>query len=447
MSGFTRLTVRGARRRVDVVVASDEPLGVALPPLLDMLRENEQTVTRPATLIGADGEQIDIARTPEQLALRDGALLRLVRLDAAPPPPVVIDVVDVAADARGSRRDRWDDRSRRIVVAWAVAIGSAGAGVMAPFGDSAAAAGGRGAAILALLAMTLLLGATRGRTWAVYPVAAATGVTLPFGAAMQQQAAVWGFGPGEGALLAAGAVLAAGAIIVLVGVGAALRRRGALAGGILALTLAVLLLGLLAAGVAAPAAAAVVGTVAAFATGPVPWIALMAAGLDALERRVAAGDRVTRPRAMETVDDAYEALTWSVAAVAAPIALSGVTLVIEGGAWNLLLALAFAVVAALRSRAFPLRAEVSLLWAAAAAIALTAVGTQLSGPLGWVGVASLVVAMVVMTVAASVRPAAPLRARLRGIGNALESIAVVALLPLLLGALGVYSELLGMFPV
>ena len=60
---------------------------------------------------------------------------------------------------------------------------------------------------------------------------------------------------------------------------------------------------------------------------------------------------------------------------------------------------------------------------------------------------AVAVAMVVTTVAASVHPAAPLRARLRGIGNALESIAVVALLPLLLGALGVYSELLGMFPV
>ncbi|MFC0198401.1 EsaB/YukD family protein, partial [Microbacterium arthrosphaerae] len=99
MSVHTRLTVAGATRRSEVVVSSAEPLGAALPRLLELLGETSGTVARPLTLVAADGEQLDIARSPQQLELTDGTLLRLVRLDAAPPPPVVIDVTDAAADA------------------------------------------------------------------------------------------------------------------------------------------------------------------------------------------------------------------------------------------------------------------------------------------------------------------------------------------------------------
>ena len=104
-----------------------------------------------------------------------------------------------------------------------------------------------------------------------------------------------------------------------------------------------------------------------------------------------------------------------------------------------------ALVCALRSRAFPLRVQVWSLWAAVAAIAATAVVTQLANSLAWIGVGVSALTAVLIAIAVLARPAAHVRARLRGVGNLIETLAVAALLPLLLGALGVYGELLGMF--
>ncbi len=141
MSIYTRLTVAGSARRSDVVVSSAEPLGAALPRLLDLLGETGGTVSRPLTLVAPDGEQLDIARSPQQLDLADGTLLRLVRLDAAPPPPVVIDVTDAAADAHDARPDRWDARARAIAGGTAIALAFAAAGSLAPIGGPVIARG------------------------------------------------------------------------------------------------------------------------------------------------------------------------------------------------------------------------------------------------------------------------------------------------------------------
>ncbi|MGQ3012042.1 hypothetical protein, partial [Microbacterium aurantiacum] len=176
-----------------------------------------------------------------------------------------------------------------------------------------------------------------------------------------------------------------------------------------------------------------------------PWIALSAAGLTDLDRRVARGERLDRPRAFASIDDAYAALTWSVVGVAALLAITGTALVLADELWSGLLALAFALIAALRSRAFPLRMQGWALWAAVAAIALTALLTQLAGERSWLGVAAAATAATLVAVATLVAPREHTRARLRGFGNALETLAVVSLLPLLVGALGIYPELLGMF--
>ncbi len=186
-------------------------------------------------------------------------------------------------------------------------------------------------------------------------------------------------------------MIASASTVVLFGLGVALRRPGAAAGGALGASLATLLIVLLLTGVGTAAAAAIAGTIAAFATGPLPWIALSAAGLSDLDRRVAQGEQLDRPRAFASIDDAYSALTWSVAGVAAVLAATGVALVLADELWSGLLALAFALVAALRSRAFPLRAQAWALWAAVAAIATTAVLSQLTGELAWLGAVVAVV--------------------------------------------------------
>ena len=442
---YTRLSVVGGSRRAEVVVANDEPLGGALPGLVEILGEQGGTVVRPLTLLTADGEQLDIARSPQQLDLADGSLLRLVRLDAAPPPPVVIDVTDAAALAHDTRADRWGDASRAIAGGAGIALTAAAAGFLAPFGGPVAAAWGLLAAFLAVLAVATILGLMRLRAVSTCLSAAAAGLTVPLGVASLTAASAEGYVSASATLLAAAVILAAGSTVVLLGRGVALRRPGATAGGALGAVLSVILLILLIAGMDAAPAAAVVGTVAAFATGPLPWIALSAAGLTVLDRRVADGERVARPHALASIDEAYSALTWSVALVAGVLGVTGVTLVLADDLWSGLLALAIALIAALRSRAFPLRVQVWALWAVVAAIAIPAVLVHLAGELAWIGVAAAVAGAVLIAVATLVRPAAHTRARLRGFGNVIETLAVVSLLPLLLGALGVYAELLAMF--
>lgn len=272
-------------------------------------------------------------------------------------------------------------------------------------------------------------------------VAAAAGLAVPVGSATAGALA-----SGPPALLAGvAATIATASTVALLGVGIAHRRRGAASGGALGAVLASLLLGLLLAGVDAVSASAIAGVVAAFATGPLPWIALSAAGLTDLDQRAADGAPPARPRAFAAIDEAYVALTWSVAAVASILAVTGVVLALSGTIWTELLALAFFLVAALRTRAFPLRWQGWLLWAAAGVICAAALTVLLVGGLGWIGAGVAVVVAALIATTVLVRPRPHVRARLRGLGNIVETLAVVSLIPLLVGALGIYAELLGMF--
>ncbi|MGC0369351.1 hypothetical protein [Microbacterium sp. SLBN-111] len=441
MSIYTRLTVAGSERRAEVVVPSGEPVGAAIPRLLDLLGETAGTVARPLAVIAPDGEQIDIALTPQQLDLADGTLVRLVRLDAAPPPPVVIDVTDAAADAHDARPDRWDERARTIAGGTGIAAAFAVAGWLSPWSSPTLAAFAllTTAVVLAAIATGLGLGGLRRLSTCV--AAAAAGLSLPVGSATAAA-----LGSGSSALLAGiAAALATGFTVALLGVGIAHRRRGAASGGALGAVLASLYLGLLLAGVDAIAASAVAGVVAAFATGPLPWIALSSAGLTDLDQRAAEGAPPARPRAFAAIDEAYAALTWSVGAVASILGVTGVVLALSGTIWTELLALAFFLVAALRTRAFPLRWQGWLLWMAAGAIAAAGLTVLLVGGLGWIGAGVAVVVAVLLATMVLVQPRPHVRARLRGLGNVVETLAVVALIPLLVGTLGIYAELLAMF--
>jgi len=445
VSIYTRVTVAGAQRRVEVVVPSAEPLGAAVPRLLDLLGETAGTVARPLAVVAPDGEQIDIALTPQQLDLVDGSLVRLVRLDAAPPPPVVIDVTDAAADAHDARPDRWNDRSRAAAGSVGIAAAFALAGAMAPWPDPAIGAFGLLGVALVLLGATTALGLGGLRRLSVCLAAAAAGLALPIGGATAAAlgAARYPATAAPVAGIAAGIAVASTAVILAVGV--AHRRRGAAAGGAVGAVLGSLLLGLVLARVDVVSAAAITGVVAAFATGPLPWIALAAAGLTDLDQRAADGSPPTRARTFDAIDEAYAALTWSVAATAAVIGTTGVVLALSGTIWTELLALALFLTAALRTRAFPLRSQGWLLWAAAGVIAAAALTILLSGERAWIGTAAAVVGAAVIAVLVLVRPRPHVRARLRGVGNVVETLAVISLLPLLVGALGVYADLLAMF--
>jgi hypothetical protein len=102
------------------------------------------------------------------------------------------------------------------------------------------------------------------------------------------------------------------------------------------------------------------------------------------------------------------------------------------------------MVTALRTRAFPLAVQQMALWSAVLAGLLGGLlgQSRLGEPL-LVGILAGSAALVMIMVLA--RPAAHQRAFLRRVGNVVEALAVVALIPLLLGMFGIFSDLLRAF--
>jgi hypothetical protein len=106
--------------------------------------------------------------------------------------------------------------------------------------------------------------------------------------------------------------------------------------------------------------------------------------------------------------------------------------------------LAVIIVSALRTRAFPLAAQQMALWFA---VLIGLLGGLLGQPrLSGLVVATIMIGICVLIVIMVVaRPASHQRAYLRRVGNAVEALAVIALIPLLLGMFGVFSDLLQAF--
>ena len=439
MTDFTRLTVVGSLRRAELVVPDDEPLGGLLPRLLDLLDEPSGPAARPLTVVRSTGEQLDAALSPGQQQLLDGEILRLVRADEAPPPPEVADVTDVVGSTFADRRGRWTPAARRCAAAVAIGVLVGAAELVHPVPVTA-----RAVAVAVLIAVAVLTGRLR-RTWpALALTSAATGLAV--GAVHQESVGADLLGRGWHFQLAPVAVGAAVVWVLLgLGFGAGLRIRSAAPAALLGAILAILPVLLAAAGMTAGHAIAVDTVLAAIACGLLPWYALAASGLTGLDDQVMAGAPGRRGQVLRTVDDAYRSLTWSAWAVAAPLAVGAAVLITTHDRWTAGLGLAALLVTALRTRVFPLIGQRVPLWTAALVVAVAGVVAHqyLIGASG--RTAALIIIAAVVAVAAGVELAEHHRARLRRLGNLVEAIAVIALPVLLMGAFGVFSDLMGAF--
>ncbi|WP_307718356.1 EsaB/YukD family protein [Streptomyces sp. JHA26] len=112
-TALSRVTLVGERRRVDLVLPAREPVGLLLPEIMRLL--GDRVEGRPASrqLVTMDGSALDHDSTLETAGVRDGAVLRLVRAEDAPPAPVVHDVADMAAEDLGHRAWVWGPAARR----------------------------------------------------------------------------------------------------------------------------------------------------------------------------------------------------------------------------------------------------------------------------------------------------------------------------------------------
>ena len=447
MTDFTRVTVVGATRRATLVIPSDETLGSLIPRLVELLDERVAPVARPLTLLRVTGEQLDTTATAADQGLADGEVLRLLRLDEAPPPPEVSDVTDVVSDSLDARGGLWGATPRLLVGGVGVGLLLLAAGLTA-----LGVPGTRSAPLIAWAACSVLglgLGLAGAHRVAWMLLAAALGAALP--AAFAVEALLPTTTPGASGpwSVAAPAAVAVWTALFLV---AGLGRRSAPA----ALGSAVGLLGALLATVldltpmTTGEADGVLATVAVVVVGLVPWYAMSLSGLTGLDDQVITGRLARREVVLTTVDRAYRTLTWATFGVATTLAVALLGLADTTNPWARWLGIAVVVVTALRTRALPLAAQVGALWGAVVPAVLVGVGAQLGGaarPGADAGTAPLVLGVLAVVVAllVLVRPARHQRASLRRAGNVLETLGVVALVPLLIGSFDVYAQLLGSF--
>ena len=188
----------------------------------------------------------------------------------------------------------------------------------------------------------------------------------------------------------------------------------------------------------------VVGLAGKLGLGLMPGVAMSVSGLTGLDDRLIEGGSIGRPDAADALTATHRGLNWACIALGLVIGAAGFLLGSTPDGWAMGLAAALAVVVLLRTRVLPLAPQRLACFAAATAItAGLAVGGFSLAPL-WT-LAALAVLAVVLIGAVGLRLSGQLRARLSRLGNTLEFLAVLAGVPVLLGLLGVYADLLGAF--
>ncbi|NUK32198.1 type VII secretion integral membrane protein EccD [Streptomyces lunaelactis] len=444
-TALSRVTLIGERRRVDLVLPSQEPVGLLLPEVMRLL--DDQVSARPMLrhLVTADGSALAHDSTLESAGVADGAVLRLVRAEDAPSAPVVHDVTDEAADDLDVRAWRWKPAARRTVAGLAAVGWALAAGALARTEFDLSAVGGVLLALAIVAALTgVLLGRTgrRGLATTLIVMGGALGV---LGAWTLADAHSW-----SGGMRLVGVAAALVVALLLLGWVSPLGRGGLVgAGAVAGCTACWEIAAALQPGDGTVAGQVRTGVLLAVVSvvvlGVLPRLALMSSGLSALDDRRSGGVSVSRYEVSTALAATHRGLTLATVVMAVSAAAAGVLGLQVPTAWTVPLAVVVAVVLALRARAFPLVAEVVALLAAAALVTLRLSWVWLerssaAGPL-----ALLSVLAVILLVVLSVQPAEHVRVRLRRFGDALESVGVIALVPLVLGVFGVYGRLLGTF--
>ncbi|MFD8304424.1 EsaB/YukD family protein [Streptomyces sp. NPDC059690] len=428
---LSRVTLVSERRRVELVLPSQEPVGRLLPEVLRLL--DDRVGTRPQTrhLVTADGGVLAPEASLESAGVIDGDVLRLVR-----------GVTGEAAADQDARAWRWGAPVGRVVAGGAVVGWALIASLLARREFDAAEVGG---ALLVVAALAALAGALFARIGdgrgAAGVLVAAGGAVGVFGVWSLADAQGW-----SGAVRLAGVAGVVAVAVALLGWCSPLGRAGffgavAVVGSAVCWEVAVAV-------TTVGRAGAVLGVVSVVALGLLPRFALTASGLSGLDDRRSGESSVSRYQVSAALAATHRGLALATLVTAGSAAVGGVLALRTVNVGTVTLAFAVALVLALRSRAYPLVPEVVALLLAGAVVAvrLAWVWAERGGTGGADGaVAALVAAALVALGVLVVRPSERVRVRLTRIGDVLESVGVIALFPLVIGVLGVYGRLLGTF--
>ncbi|MFH9476815.1 type VII secretion integral membrane protein EccD [Streptomyces anulatus] len=443
-SELSRVTLVGERRRADIVLPSDTPIGQLLPDILQLL--DDRAASRPLTrqLITSDGSALPHDSTLASAGVGDGAVLRLVRTHAAPPAPVVHDVTDQVADNLDLQAWRWRPAARRVTAGASTVAFAVIAALLArrefPLGSLALALAVATAVLLVGGALCARTGTgNRGLATALLFVSGGLGVLTAWTAA---DAYDWS---GQARLAAVATAVALA--LLLLGFFSPLGRGGLIGAGATAAVAAVWE----AVAAVEPDPARLGAVMAVFSVvllGMLPRLALMASGLTALDDRRSGGASVSRHDVADALAATHRGLALATVVTAASATGAGwlLTLTPRPTVWTVLLPSLVAVVLLSRARAFPLVAEVVALFAAAAVLLVRLVmlwmeqGSGGAGPVVVLGTAALLPLL-----ALAVEPPEHVRVRLRRTADLIESIGMVGLFPLAIGVFGMYGQLLDKF--
>ncbi|MDO5093989.1 MAG: EsaB/YukD family protein [Propionibacteriaceae bacterium] len=436
---YTRLTVAGTNRKANLVLPDDEPVGALLPQLLDVLGEKVPG-GKEVALTTLTGVRIDLAETLSDQQVAHGTMIQLTPIDDAPQPPEVVDITDAVAIVGGQHRDRWNHRARATIVAVLTALAS----LLIPDGlrpylTTVSIVDPLAGGPLLLAAALSCVGAYLARRNATGP--AAVFAAAAFGLAAPQVPLLTGsWSPSTQVVLVAG--VAWTVIGVVVGLGA--RRRSALVGSGFGLLAAALF----AAGAQLVWPALPMAVVTALTglvlIGLLPGAALTFSGLTGYDDQTMRGERPQRGDVDSSILEGYATLTWLVAAIGLPTALALVSLMLTANGWALALGCVIAFIMLLRTRLLPLVLQRVVLWVAGVLpLFLGLVSAPgLAAPQRSLIAAALVVVLLAVALAT---PSDVVSARLRRAADVAELLLVIATIPLTLGALNVYTDLLETF--
>ncbi|MEV6567101.1 EsaB/YukD family protein [Streptomyces kronopolitis] len=429
-TSLSRVTLVGERRRVELVLPARESLGALLPEVLRLLgdRPGQQPLAR--RLMAADGTVLSPDDSLASARVSEGAELRLVP-ESGTPAVTAPGTTDEVADELRVHGRRWGARSRT----WTAGAASVLLAVIA--GTAAARWYGPGAAALPLGiagVTAAALGALRAGTGR-RPLHTAL---LLLGGALGVLAAWQASAPGAERLAAVGLTVAA--VLALLGV-----RTGPGRGGLVGAAAVACAVGAWEAGLALTGAArtgVVLGALSVLVLGYLPRLALRAAGLTRLDDLRSGGAPVSRHQVATALGATHRGLATATVAVAVSAGAAGVLAAVAGDGWSAAAAALLCLVTLLRARAYPLAVEVLALLGAGTAVAVCLAlrwGAASGDPAG--ALAVLGVLAVLPLTALAPRPPEHVRARLRRLMDLAESVGVVALIPVALGAFGVYSGL------
>ncbi|MFJ5291052.1 type VII secretion integral membrane protein EccD [Streptomyces sp. NPDC088348] len=442
---MSRVTLVGERRRVDLVLPSQEAIGLLLPEVLTLLGDEVSARPMARHLVTADGSALAHDSTLASAGVPDGAVLRLVRVEDAPSAPVVHDVTDEAADDLDLRAWRWRPQVRRVVAGLATVGWSLAAGVLARGEFAAATTGGVLVAVAVLGAVVGVLCGRAAHSGPATTLVVAAGALGALGTWTLSDAYGWSGGARLGGVAAVVVV-----VLLLLGRYSPVGRGGltgaaAVAGGAVCWEVAAWLQSGAVPDVGQVRSGAVLAVVSIVALGVLPRLALMASGLSGLDDRRSGGASVSRYQVSTALAATHRGLVLATVVMAVSASVAALLALRSPSVWTVPLAVCVTLVLALRARAFPLVAEVVALLVASAVVTVRLAWVWLEGSGAAGPLALLVVLALVPLVVLTVQPAEHVRVRLRRLGDAVESAGVIALFPLAIGVFGVYGRLLGTF--